>query len=566
MALEGGRHRDTTQVKGLSPEITHRVGGRYRSFGSRQNSYTRNGQGSKSPTGSKTVSRCQRAGMNSGEPMYSQRECSIKPMNGKIPQDIIHWQSDYSIVSKKSRNGGGEKGIAVMPRGAGDTSARHRAGEQMSTKLASLTLRARENPREQYTALAHLLTEEYLVACFWELKRDKASGIDGVTVKEYEADLEDKLKDLVARLKAKKYKPQPARRVYIPKSDGSRRGLGIPTVEDKIVQMGIKKILEAIFEVDFSDVSYGFRPNRNCHSALDVLDKTIMTKPVNYVVDMDIKQFFDTIDHQWLMKCLRQRVKDATLLRLIARFLKAGVMEEGKFMESDKGTPQGGVLSPILANIYLHYILDLWFEKVIKSKLKGFAQLIRYADDFILCFQSGREAEVFGIALKQRLSKFGLETAESKSRIIEFGCYVWQKAQRESRKVATFDFLGFTHYCDKTRKGKFKLGRKTSSKKFRQKMKAMNLWLKRVRNSVMLQEWWNVLTRKLIGHYNYYGISGNRPALRKFHQRTLSLAYKWINRRSQRKSYNWVQFNRFLKYNPLPEPKIYHLTYALSSY
>jgi len=498
--------------------------------------------------------------------MYSPRECSIKSINGKIRQDIIHWQSDCSIVSKKSRNGDGEKGVAAMRREAGDTSARRRTGEQMGTKLASLTLRARENPKSKFISLAHLLTEDFLKGCFWELKRDKASGIDGVSVKEYEVSLEENIKDLVVRLKAKKYKPQPVRRAYIPKSDGSKRGLGIPTVEDKIVQMGIKKILEAIFEVDFIDVSYGFRPNRSCHDALEVLDKTIMTKPVNYVVDMDIKRFFDTIDHRWLMECLRQRIKDTSLLRLIVRFLKAGIMEEGKFIQTDKGTPQGGVLSPLLANIYLHYILDLWFEKVVKKQLKGFAQLIRYADDFIVCFQSGSEAKTFGEKLEQRLGKFGLKIAEGKSRIIEFGRYVWGKAQREGKKVATFDFLGFTHYCDKTRKGKFKLGRKTASKKFRQKIKAMNIWMKKVRNLVELKEWWQVLRLKLIGHYRYYGISGNYREIKKFYILTSKLAYKWINRRSQKKSYNYERYCRFKKYNPLPEPRIYHRTYALSSY
>jgi len=436
----------------------------------------------------------------------------------------------------------------------------------MKTKLQSLTQRAKENHQNKFTSLAHLLTEDFLKGCFWELKRDKASGIDGVRVKEYEVNLEEKLKELVVRLKAKKYKPQPVRRVYIPKIDDSKRRLGIPTVEDKIVQMGIKKILEAIFEVDFIDVSYGFRPNRSCHTALDMLNKTIMTKPINYVVDMDIKQFFDTIDHQWLMKCLRQRVKDTSLLRLITRFLKAGIMEEGKLIKADKGTPQGGVLSPLLANIYLHYILDLWFERKVKSKLKGYAKLIRYADDFVVCFQSGKEAKEFGKALNIRLSKFGLEVTESKSRIIEFGRYVWQKAQRENRKAATFNFLGFTHYCDKTRKGKFKLGRRTARIKFRQKIIAMNEWLKKVRNLTELKEWWKVLRMKLFGHYRYYGISGNIRELRKFYTQVSKLAYKWINRRSQKKSYTYKQYCRFKKYNPLPEPKIYHLTYALSSY
>lgn len=497
--------------------------------------------------------------------MYFRIECGVKPINGKMAQDIIHRQSDYSIVSEKPRNWGGEKGIAEMQGGARDTSAGHRAGARMTTKLASLTLRAGRNPKERYTALAHMLTEDFLTGCFRELKRNKASGIDGVTVKEYEVNLEENIKELVAKLKAKKYKPQPVRRAYIPKTDGGKRPLGIPAVEDKIVQMGIKKILEAIFEADFSEVSFGFRPGKDGHDALDVLDKAVMTRPVNYVVDMDIEKFFDTIDHGWLLKCLRQRTEDPSLLRLIARFLKAGIMEEGKFIETDKGTPQGGVLSPLLANIYLHYILDLWFEKAVKKQLRGYAQLVRYADDFIVCFQAGKEAKVFGEKLKQRLDKFGLKVAESKSRTIEFGRHVWTKAQNEGRKMESFDFLGFTHYGDKTRKGKFKLGRRTAKTKYRQKLKAMNIWMKKVRNQAKLKEWWAVLKIKLNGHYHYYGISGNLPELRKFSIQTSKLAYKWINRRSQKKSYTYEQYCRFKKYNPLPVPKIHHLTYTLSS-
>lgn len=296
-----------------------------------------------------------------------------------------------------------------------------------------------------------------------------------------------------------------------------------------------------------------------------MVDKTIMTKPISYVVDTDIEKFFDNVDHNWLIRCLKQRITDPTFLRLIVRFLKAEIMEEGKYIETDKGTPQGGVLSPILANIYLHYILDLWFERKVKKQLNGFARLIRYADDFIVLFQYGSEAKAFEYMLRQRLDKFGLKVSEEKLRIIEFGRYVWQKAQREGKRVATFDFLGFTHYCDKTRKGKFKLGRKTASSRVRNKLKAINLWLKNVRNLVELKEWWQVLNQKLIGHYNYYGISGNRPEIRKFYNRCVSLAFKWINRRSQKRSYSWEQFCRFLKYNPLPEPKIYHLTYTLFS-
>lgn len=500
--------------------------------------------------------------MNSGEPMRSHRECAGKPINGKLAQGITHWQSDSSIVSKKPCNGGGEKGAAGIQRGVRDTTAGHCAGERLSTKLASLTLRAKENPKFKVTSMMNtLVNEDFLKECFRKLKRDKATGIDKVTVEEYEKNLQENIKELVIRLRSWKYKPQALRRMYIPKTDGTKRGLGIPAVEDKVVQMGIKQILEAVFEGDFSDVSYGFRPKRNCHQALSVLDKAIMFKPTNYVADIDIKKFFDSINHQWLMKCLRQRITDTSLLRLIGRFLNTGVIEEGKYIESGKGTPQGDIISPILANIYLHYILDLWFERKIKPGLKGYAQLVRFADDFVMVFQSKREACETAVKLTQRLDKFGLKVAGNKSRIIEFGRYVWQRAQYTNKGIATFNFLGFTHYCDKTLRGGFKLGRKTSRVKFTQKAKAMNQWLKSIRNRVKLREWWKILGLKLRGHYSYYGVSGNYEAVKDYYSLMLKLSYKWINRRSQKKSFTWEQFYRFLRFNPLPAPRIYHSMY-----
>jgi RNA-directed DNA polymerase len=241
----------------------------------------------------------------------------------------------------------------------------------MSTKLDSLTQRVKRNLDEKFISLAHMLDERFLTGCFLELKRDKASGIDGVSVEEYGANLEARIEELEKKLKTKKYRPRPARRVYIPKDNRSKRPLGISIVEDKIVQMGVKKILEEIFEPEFVDTSYGFRPNRSCHDALDRLDKEIMRKPVNYVVDMDIRKFFDTVNHKWLMEALRQRVRDRSLLNLIGRMLRAGVMEEGKYIEVEEGTPQGSILSPMLANIYLHYVLDRWFEKRMKAKAIG---------------------------------------------------------------------------------------------------------------------------------------------------------------------------------------------------
>ncbi|MFQ5905066.1 MAG: group II intron reverse transcriptase/maturase [bacterium] len=269
----------------------------------------------------------------------------------------------------------------------------------------------------------HLLTVDFLRDCFLELKRDKAPGVDGVTVREYGVNLEDRLTCLVARLKSWRYRPHPVRRVYIPKSKGGKRPLGIPAVEDKIVPMALKGILEAVFEVDFLDVSFGFRPKRGCHQALKVLDETVMRRPVSYVVDMDIEKFFDSVDHKWLMRCLRERGSDPNLLRLVGRFLRAGVLEEDRYYRVDRGTPQGGVLSPLLANIYLHYVLDLWFERKEKERPAGFSQLIRYADDFVVGFQKEADARAFAERLKERLGKFGLKISQEKGRMSEMLTY-----------------------------------------------------------------------------------------------------------------------------------------------
>ncbi|RZB30946.1 MAG: hypothetical protein AEth_00900 [Candidatus Argoarchaeum ethanivorans] len=416
----------------------------------------------------------------------------------------------------------------------------------MIMKLVSKTLKAiliialksKEDPKCKFTSLAHLLNEEFLKECFRELKKGKSPGIDGVTIGKYAKKLDKNIADLVARLKAKRYKPQPVLRVYIPKPSGDKRPLGIPAVEDKIVQMALKKILESIFEQDFIDTSYGFRPNRSCHDALKKLDKILMNGLVNFVVDMDISKFFDTVDHKKLMECLKQRIVDPSLLQLIGRFLKSGIMEEGKYSETEMGTPQGGILSPVLANVYLHYALDRWFEDVVKPQLTGYAQLIRYADDFIVCFENGVEARVFGDDLRRRLNEFGLTISEEKSEIIEFGRRACNKAKWEGKKCETFDFIGFTHFCDISQRGKFKLGRKTSCKKFRQKMAEMNIWLKRIRDLVELKIWWKVLGLKLLGHYRYYGMSGNFRMLQNFYHQVVRFIFKWVNRRSQRKNYN----------------------------
>ncbi len=490
---------------------------------------------------------------------------TYKPMNGKMEQ-LTLWQSDQPVVVKKRGNVRGAKGLAVLRWDLRDTSARHRTGVRMRTKLESLTQRVLRNPHGQFVSLAHLLNEGFLEGCFLELKRDKAPGIDGVSVEEYGKDLDSNIEDLVKRLKAKKYRPQPARRTYVPKGDKDKRPLGIPGVEDKVVQMGVKKILEAIYEPLFIETSYGFRPKMGCHDALDRLDREIMRKLVNYIVDMDIRKFFDTVDHKWLMRALEQMIKDRSLLYLIGRMLKAGVVEEGKFIEVDEGTPQGSILSPMLANIYLHYVLDKWFERTIKSRMRGYCILIRYADDFVVCFQYGREAKEFAKELKVRLAKYGLKIAEEKSKVIKFGQKAWMEAQKTGGKVETFDFLGFTHYCDKSRRGNFKLSQKTSAKKYRQKLRDMKEWLRKHKNILPLYgEYLNKLRQKLTGHYQYYGRSGNMRMLKQYYERTAGLLFKWINRRSQKRSYTLKQFSKFLRYNPLPRPRIYHSTYTTYS-
>ena len=432
------------------------------------------------------------------------------------------------------------------------------------TKLALISEKARRDPKLRFTSLAHLLDEGFLKECYFSLGRGRASGVDGVSWKEYGKQLDENLKSLVTRMKAKRYKPLPARRVYIPKNEHEKRPLGLPALEDKIVQKGIARILERIYEADFLDCSYGFRPARNCHQALNAVDKMIMTRPINYVIEADIKGFFDNVSHEWMMKFLAVRIKDPSLLLLIRRALKAGYCEADKIIETEQGTPQGGNLSPVLSNIFLHYVLDLWFEKKIRPQVRGQAYLVRYADDFVCMTQYAEDARHIECALRERFAKFDLELHPEKTRTISFGRYERENADSEGRKANTFNFLGFTHYCDKSRKGWFKVGRKTSRKKFRAKCKQMNIWLGDIRNCMKAKEWWPILQAKLRGHYQYYGVSGNMRSMNRFYALTIRMVFKWLNRRSQRKSFGWKSFYKYLERHPLPRPKIVHNMYTLS--
>ena len=396
----------------------------------------------------------------------------------------------------------------------------------MATKQQDIRTLSEKHARLE-TLINHV-NYETLYAEHRRQDRHKAVGVDRVTKEEYEKNLEENLKDLVKRMKSFSYRPQPVRRVEIPKANGKTRPLGIPSYEDKLVQGVMADILNDVYEPGFLDCSYGFRPGRKAHDAIKAVNDLIMFRKVNYILDCDIKGFFDNVDHEWLMKFLENDIADKNFLRYIVRFLKAGIMVGNRYEDSSVGTPQGGLISPVLANVYLHYVLDLWFEKCIKPQLKGEAYLVRYADDFIIMCQYENEAHAIFEALKERLAKFGLETADDKTKIIPFG--------RNSTTKDTFDFLGFTHVNSKTRKGKYTVGHKVSKKKKKQFKANLKKWVKENRNMEFMS-FMSKLNRKLIGTNNYYSVSGSISEVRGLYTHAFWVVYKWMNRRSQRKSF-----------------------------
>lgn len=419
----------------------------------------------------------------------------------------------------------------------------------MQTSLQGIARKASKLPHHRFQDLSGLLSEANLQWCWTLLNKKAAPGIDEEDYYSYQENLLGNIESLVKRLKKGTYKAKLVRRKWIPKGRDKLRPLGIPSIEDKLLQMAVKQILQAIYEVDFLDCSFGYRPKLGPLDAVRELTRSLQFGKVGYVVEADIKGFFDNIDHQWMIKMLEERIDDRRFLRLIGKWLKAGILEEdGKITCPTTGTPQGGIVSPVLANVYLHYTLDLWFEKRIKRHCDGEAKLIRYCDDFVCLFQYKRDAEDFYKSLNRRLSKFHLEVAPEKTNIIQFTRF--SKDDNE-----TFDFLSFEYRWGTSRKGKRIVKRRTSRKKLRASVAKFKEWVKDNR-SMRLKSLIKALNSKYRGYWNYYGVIGNYASLYYFYSQSKKILFKWLNRRSQRISYNWNSFVQMLDTVGIETPRI----------
>lgn len=456
----------------------------------------------------------------------------------------------HSTEEVSNDNGG--KGLTYKP--FQEQNISHTGGEhKMGNAFEEIAIQAKKYGKVQ--TLMHYVNKQTLLNEHSRQKKGKATGIDGIDKEKYEVNLEENIENLIREMKTFRYKPKAVRRTYIPKAGSDKlRPLGIPAYEDKLVQGVMREILDQIYEGEFYNFSYGFRENKSCHQAIRQVNQTIMTKKVNYIVDADIKGFFDNVDHEWLIKFLENDIQDKNFTRYIKRFLKAGVVEELMQFESDKGTPQGGLISPVLANIYLHYVLDKWFEVVVKKQCKGEAYIVRYADDFICFFQYREEAERFYKALEERLRKFNLELSKEKSKIIRFGRFAKQNSS--NGKTESFDFLGFTHFNGETRVGRYTVTHRTSNQKLAIKKQNVKDWLKENMHNKP-PDTIKLLNRKIAGHYSYYGISGNYESLVKFYRYVVVAFYKTLTRRSQRQWLNAKRYRMLLENFPILKPKLY---------
>jgi len=431
----------------------------------------------------------------------------------------------------------------------------HRNPTIVSPKQERIAALAKQSPQMAFTSLAYLMDVDWLKEAYRRTRKDGAVGVDGVRADEYEQDLEGNLQSLLDRAKSGTYRAPPVRRVHIPKGGSSTetRPIGIPALEDKVLQRAVVMLLEPIYEQDFLDCSYGFRPGRSAHQALESFRTQLMNCRGGYVLEVDIRKFFDTLDRSHLGTFLRRRVRDGVLLRLIDKWLKAGVKEDGSVSYPDAGTPQGGVVSPLLSNVFLHYVLDLWFEQDVKPRMRHRAFLIRYADDFVIGFQDEHDAQRVMEVLPKRFGRFGLTVHPTKTKLVPFrrpsSTGKNRKGSRDDRP-GTFDLLGFTHYWDRSRRGYWVVKRKTAADRFSRAMRSIDLWCRNHRHW-SLREQQQKLNEKLRGHYAYYGVTANSGALSRFKREVERRWRKWLNRRNRERTMTWDKFRRLLQRYPL---------------
>ena len=474
-------------------------------------------------------------------------------------------KSDRPIVPKKATNKPGELGAEGLEgRGLAKRNPRERdtnrtqGREVVNSALERVRQAARRGKEEKFTALLHhVYSVDMLREAYYALERDAAPGVDGETWRSYGEGLEERLQDLSLRLKRGAYRASPVRRAYIPKADGGTRPLGVPVVEDKIVQRAMAAVLGAIYEQDFLGFSYGFRPRRSAHDALAALDRALMTKKVNWVLDADIRGYYEAIDHEWLVKFVEHRIEDRRAIRLIQKWLKAGVLEDGEWTRREEGVPQGGSVSCVLANLYLHYVFDLWVQEWRKRRARGEVIVVRYADDFIVGFEHRSDAERFEGELRERLFRFNLELHSEKTRLIEFGRYAEQnRRERGLPKPETFNFLGFTHICGRGRNGRFTVVKRTMRERMRAKLREVKAEL-RVRLHEPVGEVGKWLRSVVSGHQRYYGVAGNYRALSRFRYFVERLWWRSLCRRSLKGLVLWERVARLAEHW-LPSAHIYH--------
>lgn len=422
------------------------------------------------------------------------------------------------------------------------------------TKLKRIAWLSAKDKDKVFNNLMHLFNKESLKICFNELEGKKAVGPDGVNKEAYRINLDNTIEDLVSQMKGMSYRPGPVRQVLIPKEGkpGSTRALGIGNFEDKIVNKMMQKVLVSIYEPIFLSCSYGFRPGKSCHDAIRALDKHLFRNAVSVVIDVDIANFFGTIDHKQLENIIRQKIQDEKLIRYLIRMFKAGVLSDGELSISDEGVAQGSPCSPILSNIFAHYVIDEWFEHTVKNHCAGKVEMFRYCDDAVICCQREQDAKRIKKALGNRLGKFGLRLNEGKTQIVYFS----RKEARKGKKQGAFNFLGFTFYMGRSRKGWPIPKAKTEGKRFRAKLKKVNDWARKIRNQYRLRDIWKKFCVKLEGHIRYYGISSNIHRIYSFRYHCIHILFKWLNRRSQRKSFDWEKFKMFLEKFPPPKARV----------